>query len=154
MSDGDPIEVEKFRAFRGGEIPPGDALNIAEIAEEQDMEPEQVAYELAETAISSVYDGTKDDEWWEEGLREEIKDMQSAVLAHFDGRQGRAQLRQAFKGRLAQWHNQVLDAREQADEPDEDLCQHIKDDGEQCQNAPEEGSDYCYIESHDPGEEE
>jgi len=32
---------------------------------------------------------------------------------------------------------------------DPDRCQHVKDDGDQCGNPPEDGGDYCHIDSHE-----
>lgn len=152
MAD-DDIILRGVPFFPGGRVPDGWTTNIEEIAAETDATPQEVAESMAESAIERVYDSPAFREE-EEGVREVYKQMLDEIRTETD-RQGIQNVRRSFYNIVSNDHSAVVEQQAQAEEEelDPEKCQHVKDNGEQCNNPPEEGSDYCHVESHGPDEE-
>lgn len=148
MSDDDGIELKGVPFFPGGRVPEGWVALITDISEETGNSPQEIAESMAESAIERVYDSPAYREE-EEGVRDVYKQMLDEIRTESD-RQGLVNVRRSFGNIVNNDHSAVIEQQEQAaeEELDPERCLHVKDGGEQCGNAPEEGSDYCHIESH------
>lgn len=126
---------------------------IREMVDEEG-DPDEAACRAAMDVIFQLWTQTAFDDAEVPGW---IRDCYSDL----EDEHGAVETRQMFHDNLgnrlnSQYVRSQEDAEEEADDAEDDsdldpeLCQHVLDSGEQCQNERVEGSDYCHLESHGP----